>query len=210
MNKIGYLIICHSVNPFCFNFFGELKNRCGFCVAGFAAILAEFIQVKRVIFEFAPAENYTNDKSAFDVAIEVMADNQSGLVGSECKYTDIFSQTEYDKAEYRHIFNQSKEKVFATTYEELRAARFNQLFRNQLIAEALVQNGYYQFVYTGLFCHQNDESALQTAMEFQRMLRNGDKIFKAITYQDFIEKMQRLDSIWERRELSMFALGQIL
>jgi hypothetical protein len=35
------------------------------------------------------------------------------------------------------------------------------------------------------------------------MLRSGDKIFKAITYQDYIEKMQRLDLTWERRELSM-------
>jgi hypothetical protein len=140
-----------SSQPLCFNFFGELKTDTDFALQVLRQFWPELTQVKRVIFEFAPAENYTNDKSAFDGAIEVMADNQSGLVGRECKYTDIFSQTEYDKAEYRHIFNQSKEKVFATTYEELRAARFNQLFRNQLIAEALVQNGPYQFVYTGLF-----------------------------------------------------------
>ncbi|WP_076791126.1 hypothetical protein [Chlorobium sp. KB01] len=82
-------------------------------------------------------------------------------------------------------------------------AKFNQLFRNQLIAEALVQDGGKQFVYTGLFCHKEDKSALRTGAEFQGMLKNGDKKFKVITYQDFIEKMQQLDISWELRELSM-------
>jgi hypothetical protein len=44
---------------------------------------------------------------------------------------------------------------------------------------------------------------LQTGAEFQRMLKNGDKAFMAITYQAFIEKMQQLGLSWEQRELSM-------
>jgi hypothetical protein len=192
-----------SSQPLCFNFFGELKIDTDFALRVLKQFWPELTQVKRVIFEFAPAKNYTSDNSAFDVAFEVMSDNQNGMVGLECKYTDKFSQTEYDKPEYRHIFNQSKNRVFAAKYEDFVAARFNQLFRNQLIAEALLQNGDYDFVYTGLFCHQADRSGAQTGAEFQRMLKDGDKIFQIITYQDFIEKMQRLEISWERRELSM-------
>jgi len=192
-----------SSQPLCFNFFGELKIDTDFALQVLRQFWPELTKVKRVMFEFAPLENYTNDNSAFDVAFEVMADKQSGFVGLECKYTDTFSPTEYDKAEYRHIFNQSKEKVFAARYEEFTAARFNQLFRNQLIAEALTQNSHYHFVYTGLFCHQDDRSALQTGAEFQSMLKNGDNIFKVVTYQDIIEKIQQLEISWGRRELSM-------
>ncbi len=192
-----------SSQPLCFNFFGELKLDQAFALQVLQQFWPGLTKVKQVIFEFAPVENYTNDNSAFDVAFEVMAGNHVGLVGLECKYTDTFSQTEYDKAEYRHIFNNRNESVFAAGYEEFRAARFNQLFRNQLIAEALIQNGQYDFVYTGLFCHQDDEGALQIGAEFQHKLKNGDKIFRVITYQDYIEKMQKLEISWERRELSM-------
>ena len=192
-----------SSQPLCFNFFGELKIDTDFALKVLRQFWPELTEVKRVIFEFAPVEKYTNDNSAFDVAFEVMADNQSGLIGLECKYTDTFSQKEYDKAEYRHIFDQSKRKVFAAMYGEFTTARFNQLFRNQLIAEALVQNGHYTFVHTGLFCHQDDSSALQTGVDFQRMLKKGKNIFQMITYQDFVEKIQQLEISWERRELSM-------
>ena len=192
-----------SSQPLCFNFFGELKIDTDFALQVLRQFWPELTKVKRVVFEFAPVEKYTNDNSAFDVAFEVMADNQIGLVGLECKYTDTFSQKEYDKAEYRHIFNQSKEKVFTARYEEFTAARFNQLFRNQLIAAALAQNGPYNFVHTGLFCHQDDSSALQTGKEFQHMLKNDKNIFQMITYQDFIEKIQQLEISWEQRELSM-------
>lgn len=192
-----------SSQPLCFNFFGELKIDTDFALQVLQQFWPELTQVKQVIFEFAPVENYTNDNSAFDVAFEVMANSQCGLVGLECKYTDTFSQTEYDKPEYRHIFGQSGEKVFAAEYKDFVAARFNQLFRNQLMATALVQNGDYDFVYTGLFCHSDDTSALQTGTEFQRMLKDGDRRFWIVTYQDFIERMQQLETSWQRRELSM-------
>lgn len=192
-----------SSQPLCFNFFGELKIDLNLALQVLQKFWPNLTKVKRVIFEFSPVENYTNDNSAFDVAFEVMADDLSGLVGLECKYTDSFSSTEYDKGAYLHIFSRSKGKVFSAEYDEFKSPRFNQLFRNQLIAEALIQNSHYNFVYTGLFCHQDDKSALQIGTEFQHMLDNGDKIFKIITYQEFIKKVQQLEISWEQRELSM-------
>jgi hypothetical protein len=192
-----------SSQPLCFNFFGELKINTEFALQVLKQFWPELTQVKRVIFEFAPPKNYTGDNSAFDVAFEVMIDEKSGLVGLECKYTDTFSQTEYDKPEYRQIFVQSEDRLFTAKYEGFKAARFNQLFRNQLIAEAFLQNGDYDFVYTGLFCHQDDKSALKIGAEFQGMIKDGDKVFRVITYQDFITRVQRLEMGWEQRELSM-------
>ena len=140
-----------SSQPLCFNFFGELKMDTGFALRVLQQFWPKLTEVKRVVFEFAPVEKYTNDNSAFDVAFEVLADNQSGLIGLECKYTDTFSKKEYDKSEYRKIFNQRKGKVFTAMYEEFTAARFNQLFRNQLIAESLIQNGHYHLYTQGYF-----------------------------------------------------------
>ncbi|MBD3377602.1 hypothetical protein GF406_21415 [candidate division KSB1 bacterium] len=192
-----------SSQPLCFNFFDELKIDTNFALAVLKQFWSELTQVKRVIFEFAPPKNYTGDNSAFDVAFEVMAGNKKGLIGLECKYTDTFSHTEYDKSEYRQIFVQSGDRIFNAKYENFNTARFNQLFRNQLIATASLQSREYAFVYTGLFCHQDDKSALQTSTEFQGMIKNDDNLFQVITYQDFITKIQRLPLSWKQRELSM-------
>jgi hypothetical protein len=72
-----------------------------------------------------------------------------------------------------------------------------------LIAESLVQNQRYCFVYTGLFCFEQDKDAIKTGNTFQNMLRNGPKNFKIITYSDFISALQKQDLTWQQREWSM-------
>ena len=160
----------------------------------------ELTSLKRVIFEYAPPERFTNDNSAFDVAFEVSSGDQLGLIGLECKYTDIFSSTEYDRQEYRTIFTVSNS--FRANYEEFVSKDYNQLFRNELIAKALRQNKKYDFVKTGLFCYQDDSSAISTAESFQGML-NDPQSFRTITYNNFLENIQRLDLNWRQREWTM-------
>ena len=195
-----------SSQPLCFNFFSELKDNKELALKIVRGFIRGITSVEDVMFEFAPAERYTDDNSAFDVAIEINSGNKNGLLGLECKYTDTFSQDEYgngDKHEhiYKSIFNKSTS--FSKGYSDYVAKKFNQLFRNQLLAEALVQNGQYDFVITGLFCHKDDKSGNDIGFEFQSMLRNGDNAFKIITYQDFIEETQMLDLDWDTREWTM-------
>jgi hypothetical protein len=190
-----------SSQPLCFNFFGELaldKKLALEILQHFFPLLTE---VEKITFEFAPSANYTDDNSAFDVAIKVTDGDKNGLIGLECKYTDSFSPEKYSKDAYRKIFDKSS--AFKNEYKDYIQSRFNQLFRNQLIAEALIQNNKYGFVRTGLFCHEKDRAALTTAQKFQEMLNDGDERFRIITYQQFIEAMQKLELTWDQRELSM-------
>jgi hypothetical protein len=189
-----------SSQPLCFNFFGELMADSKFGLKVLQTWWPDLTELKKVIFEFAPKERYTNDNSAFDIAFEVYIGNQSGLIGLECKYTDTFSSTEYDKPVYKEIFNKSSS--FATNYDNLKFSKYNQLFRNQLIAEGLIQNNKYDFVRTGLFCYEQDKSAIETGQELKQMLTNPDN-FKVITYRNFIENVQLLDLDWQRREWTM-------
>jgi len=158
-------------------------------------------KVSNILFEFAPKEKYSGDNSAFDVAIEIEMGSLKGLVGLECKYTDTFSAKEYSKDSYRRIFEASTS--FKQPYEAYIASRFNQLFRGQLIAEALVQNKKYDFCMNGLFCHHLDTDAIETGLEFRKMMVGGEERFRIITYSDFISDVQKLDLSWERREWSM-------
>ena len=189
-----------SSQPLCFNFFGELMADTDFGLRVLKIWWPDLTQLRRVLFEFAPKERYTDDNSAFDIAFEVSIGDKTGLIGLECKYTDTFSSKEYDKSAYKEIFNKSNS--FAADYDSLKVSKYNQLFRNQLIAEALLQNGKYDFLRTGLFCHQLDDSAINTANELQNRLTNPES-FTIITYSNYIEEIQRLDLDWEQREWTM-------
>jgi len=189
-----------SSQPLCFNFFGELMADTDFGLKVLQTWWPDLTELRRVIFEFAPKRRSTNDNSAFDIAFEVAVGDRIGLIGLECKYTDTFSSTEYDKPAYREIFEESK--AFSANYDNLKASKYNQLFRNQLIAEGLMQNREYGFVKTGLFCHEQDNSAIKTGQELQQMLSKPNS-FQIITYRNFIENVQQLDIDWQKREWTM-------
>ncbi len=190
-----------SSQPLCFNFFAPLHRDPSLALGVLRNFFPQLTTVTRVIFEFAPEQRYTADNSAFDVAIECMEGNKRVLIGLECKYTDSFSTKRYSKKEYEAIF--SAGKGWIAKYPEYIEPRFNQLFRNQLIAESLVQHRHYDKVYTGLFCSEADKPALDIAAAFQSMLKNGTDRFRIITQRDFITSVQRLDVPWDVREWSM-------
>jgi len=181
-----------SSQPLCFNFFGELMMDTEFGLKILQNWWPDITLLRKVIFEYAPDERYTNDNSAFDVAFEVEAGDRIGLIGLECKYTDSFSASKYAKQEYKEIF--SKATSFRASYKEFITSRYNQLFRNQQLAEALLQNNKYKFVHTGLFCYHHDLQALHIAEEFKNMLVDPSA-FKVITYSDFIGCIQRMNLV---------------
>jgi len=70
------------------------------------------------------------------------------------------------------------------------------------MAEAMVQDGKYGFVWTGLFCHQEDKQAIEVGQEFREML--GDNaLFRVLTYREYIEEALQLPLEWEQRETIM-------
>jgi len=203
-----------SSQPLCFNFFGELYADHDFGLSVLKTFYSDLTKLVSVNFEFAPIVNYTNDRSAFDIAFEVEAGDKKGLIGLECKYTDTFSfkpskseifygdkgNKNYDA--YFDIYNKSIRSFAKPYYDFVRSKDFNQLFRNQLIGEALLQNDKFDFVRTGLFCYHDDNSGTATGKAFKTMLSNPDN-FKVITYMEFITNIQRLDLDWDKREWSM-------
>jgi len=197
-----------SSQPLAFNFFGALKLDLPYAEIVVSALFPEATKVYKTTFEFAPEANYLADNSAFDVAFEVESAAGKGLIGLECKYSDDFSPKEYDKPEYRLIFDRSH--AFNARYDELITSEFNQLFRNQLMSEAVVLNGEYAFSITGLFCHPDDEGSLGIARRFKSLLNDGDSRFRILTYWDFIECAQRIGPTRQHREFAMMLWARYL
>jgi len=134
--------------------------------------------------------------------------NQTGIIGLECKYTEPFSPKEYGKdgkekqdGKYRKDYDASS--AFLANYEELTNTKYNQLFRNQLIIESALINHSAEIGYSGLFCFQDDQNAIDKGKAFQNMLKNGEERFKIITFANLIETIQKTEIDWETREWSM-------
>ncbi len=188
-----------SSQPLCFNFFSLLVDPVlGLAVA--RRLFADITGFHGLHFEYAPMPrgDFTDDNSAFDVAFEVSMGTRRGLIGVECKYTEPFSPTEYSRPRYEAIYQRSG--GFLAPYEELRSRRFNQLFRNQLLAESMVLAGRHDFVKTALFCANDDAETLATGAEFRQRIR-GD--FAVFTFLDYLATLQKLDLAPEQRRDTM-------
>ena len=208
-----------SSQPLCFNFFAELENNKDLGLNILQTWWEDITKLNKVLFEYSPKKNYTNDGSAFDVAFDVQFGDKRGFIGLECKYTDTFSYKPQKSEQkpipyygdignknyetFLEVYNKAQASFKADYFKFVRSKKFNQLFRNQLMAEAMSLNKDYDVVKTGLFCYENDSEAIKSGNEFQSMLSNGENQFKVITYRNFIESNQKLELTWEQREWTM-------
>jgi len=199
-----------SSQPLAFNFFGFLKSNPELALAFIKTIRPEITEIEKIVFEFAP--DSTPDHSAFDFGFIVKSNVGRGFLGFECKYTDTFS---YKRAkskvnygdegdirykDYHPIYLANRERLPDDYFSYVRDKRFNQLFRNELLALQLRD---FDFIITGLFCHHDDEDALIAGREFQKKIGNRENDYLIITYADYFEHMQKLNLSWEQRELIM-------
>ncbi|MFN0157096.1 MAG: PGN_0703 family putative restriction endonuclease [Bacteroidota bacterium] len=192
-----------SSQPLAFNFFGELKLDLDLATQVIRLWEPEIDSVDEVRFEYAPLpkENYTDDHSAFDVAFFCRRQGRRGLIGLEVKYTDDFSREGKQRERYRAVFDRSRSN-FAQEYEDYFSGQYVQLFRSELLAQSLIQRNEIDFAITGLFCHPADLNALRVGEAFKGMLTDKTR-FRVATYRDFIERVQKLNSSWSRREWTM-------
>lgn len=189
-----------SSQPLCINFFGFLEQNKNIGLAVAKYLYPEITDFHGVQFEYAPAPKklYTNDNSAFDVALFVSAGDKNGIIGIECKYTEQFSQQEYSTDRYHEIYENSN--IFTESYEVLKGKRFNQLFRNQLLAESITQSNQFDFAKTALFYSHRDQETIQIARDYKKSLTDG---FAIINHFEFIELLQKMDLTQSQREYTM-------
>lgn len=197
-----------SSQPLAFNYFGYLANNLDLATRFIKTIIPEISAVNEIVFEFAP--NSSQDSSAFDIGMFVSKGKEKGFIGLECKYTDPFSfknskgvfygSKESNKYEYyREVFEKNKWS-FKEEYDYyVLSPDYNQLFRNEVLGKLLLDE--LDFVYTGIFCHEDDEKTINAANLFKGSL--SQETFVIITYFDFIDKIQRLQLSKEEREWTM-------
>ncbi len=201
-----------SSQPLSFNFWALLNDDDSLAQKFLNRIIPGFGEIIDIGFERKPkwGENPTDDKSAFDVMIEYVDSNeQRTIFGIECKYTDELTSEKHDKPAYQRIYEKAKGVLFTENYDFYIQPSFNQLFRNQLMAHAHeMETGIRG--YCGLFCTERDQKAIKIGTQFKNSLTGKEERFLIITYEQFIETMQKLDLSWEQRVQTMLLWARYL
>jgi hypothetical protein len=196
-----------SSQPLAFNFFGPLAEEPGLRLA--QRMLPQLLGLGEVTitgieFEYAHSVRPIEDNTAFDVAVKFTRGGRLGLVGIECKYTEPFSPTPYDKPRYRVVFAQANE-AFTASYEDLVQGRYNQLLRTHLLSQALRLAGDFTEVHTCVFSSGlKGDACPSIAADFGARVRQlPSSRFFQLDFIAFIAQAQRQDLSWAEREWTM-------
>lgn len=145
-----------SSQPMCFNLFAPLANNLDLGTRLMQALpgMPSNIKVTEVKIEFAPRpkRHYLNDATAFDAFVAYERPGGSrGFVAIETKLTEPFSQKSYDfKEGYSRWRNEGDWWWRGRARRHFPDKRFNQLWRNQLLAFAMLHQK--DAVYDEAFC----------------------------------------------------------
>jgi hypothetical protein len=124
-----------------FNLFGPLFLDMAVATRLLRALLpGEVDAVTRVILEYAPQPraDYLGDRTAFDAFIQYRRpEGTDAFWGIEVKLADTFSPTPYDTPRYRALTTRPGSPWKSDAGPQLADGRWNQLWRDHLLVEAL-------------------------------------------------------------------------
>ena len=182
-----------SSQPLAFNLFVPLAIDKNLALATkvFRKIFPDKIKkVTKITFEFAPEpkEDYLDDRTAFDVFVEYLdISGTKSFIAIEVKYTETFSPKEYECKIYKD-FTISENSPFRGSVNELKKSKFNQLWRNTLLAYSMLEheNKKYSNATIMLVYMKEDEGVNEIIPSFSSYLKNSDEWFQAVDIRELI------------------------
>ena len=156
-------------------------------------------QVIRAEFEYAPQppEEYLNDRTAFDAYFEYIAkDSGRGVIGVEVKFTEAFSQKVYDTPHYRRLSETPGSPWMRESWDLLSDIRWNQLWRDHLLAYSIVKHKHSQFSHACLVLvrHPGDAECEKTVNMYRSLLRPDDKTFSDMPLDKMLSVFDEIDA----------------
>lgn len=136
-----------SSHPATFNLFGPLKLEPK--LASFVArrLCPDFVsKATAVLFEHSPARRhpaFTNDRIAFDVLIKAQTIAGHGFIAIEVKLTETMAESPARLRPRYDELSRTSGLFKDPDHPDLRAAPLQQLWRQHMLAAAMVQNGLY-------------------------------------------------------------------
>lgn len=206
-----------SSQPLAFNIFLPLKwDNYDLATKVFKELypFLEIAKITNIKLEYVPGDGQdkndrliNTDKSCFDIFIEFKdTNNRKSCIGIEAKYTETFSNTDFNKAtgdkKKRYLdaiseFNQQFDQVYTEKYL---SPTYNQLFRNQLIVEEVKQKTEYQNCIQIVLFSSEDTKCIDAIKGFNEMIKLKNS-FVDLTIEKLLKKLINSDRDTDRKEL---------
>ena len=133
-----------SSQPMCFNLIGPLQSRPALAAVLVKAVTGRDVEVEDGGVRLEDSPGYLGDNTGLDASIRYRtSDGRRGVLGIETKLTERFSRKVYDldsKPAYRRYSEASNAPFDRSQLEQLTDSRWNQLWRNQLLCEAIAEH----------------------------------------------------------------------
>lgn len=136
-----------SSHPATFNLFGPLKLDPRLASSVARRLCPDFArQATAVLFEHSPARRhpaFTNDRTAFDILIKAQTTAGHGFIAVEVKLTETMAESPARLRPRYDELSRASGLFKDPDHPDLRAAPLQQLWRQHMLAVAMVQNGLY-------------------------------------------------------------------
>ena len=182
-----------SSMPLCFNLFGYLRGQAGPAARCLSTVLGvEIAEINDIEVEWAPEDHPLRDRTAFDAMVWYRSRTGTrGLLGVETKYTEPFSQKEYDRPKYRRLTDHPSSGFWPGAADRLKGRRTNQLWRNALLALGLREGPDFDEGYVVVVHCEGDPGLSNPLAAFRAEMASPDSLLRVATYEGLIECLER-------------------
>jgi hypothetical protein len=184
-----------------FNLFHPLNADDNYRLQVFSRLLgARLRSVHPIRIEYAPspASDYLDDATSFDAYVEFEEDAGRGLLGIEVKYTERDYKLKSGSKEHRCVNDNcsryfqvmSESRIYSPGNEShLIQDSYRQMWRNQLLAESIIQRHSDRFSSCTLLTvyPRGNEHMAKVCKSYPLFLAMHKRKFASATYEDFIE-----------------------
>lgn len=189
-----------SSQPLCFNLFGELARDSDLATRVMRVMSPGRIgRVTNILFEHSPGRRdprFTGDRSAFDVFVEYASPaGKRGFLGIEVKYHEALNDA---PAEHRARYDELADRmgIFPADRAALKAKPLQQIWRDHLLAGALLHGGLGYDEGAFVFLHPEGNTACAKAVAAYRWQLRETDTFTAWTLEQVFAAIRGTGATW--------------
>lgn len=186
-----------SSHPATFNVFGPLKLEPRLASSVARRLCPDLVrQATAVLFEHSPGRRhpaFTNDRTAFDVLIKAQTTAGHGFIAIEMKLTETMAEAPARLRPRYDELSRASGLFKDPDHPDLRAAPLQQLWRQHMLAAAMVQNGLYSAGRFIVIAPALNRRVWSAVAQFNSHLVQDDPVvtFDAVTLESVISAIRK-------------------
>ncbi|MBT3941519.1 MAG: hypothetical protein HOC77_11640 [Chloroflexi bacterium] len=189
-----------SSQPLCFNLFGQLRAFPEHAATVLGTSFDLDIEIITAIeVEWAPnPAKHLGDRTAFDAYVEYTTSNgRRGFIGIETKYTENFTQQDYDRPEYRSVTEDPASGFKPGAADVLKARSTNQLWRNSLLAASVRKKEGFDVGHVWVLACKGDRTLTRAVKTFEGQMDDPRSLLRVANFEDLIAEALKFPDLAE-------------